>query len=66
MYLTILSPDSVRRVTPPRTTAPNAIPAMPPIHQPTILGVVTGLGISVTTVVVHRVAPFRKICESFF
>ena len=36
---TIDSPDSVRRVTPPSDTAPNAIAAIPPIQYPTILGV---------------------------
>ena len=36
---TILKPDSVSRVTPPKTTAPNAIPAIPPIHHPTNLKV---------------------------
>ena len=32
----MLRPDSVRRVTPPSTTAPTHMPAHPASHQPTV------------------------------
>ena len=48
----MLRPDSVSLVSPPIATAPNAIPAMPASHHPTIFG--TGFSSTTTVAVLRR------------
>ena len=65
----MLNPDSVSLVTPPRTTAPKHMPAMPPIQYPTIRGVSSATAFpatfcaSIAIVVVHL---FKAFCSGFW
>ena len=63
----MLRPDSVNLVTPPKTTAPKHIPAMPPIQYPTILGVACVALASAfnATVVVHLLDAFLRTFVKF-
>ena len=67
-WITMLNPDSVSLVTPPRTTAPKHMPAMPPIQYPTIRGVSSATAFPATfcastaIVVVHL---FKAFCIGF-